>query len=459
VGFESVFPPAWENEDFDLEGEKVYHEQQIRDLVTQVTEETADDWLLTIRRCARTESNDLATYPSFGSFLEQIGRAKPQIMLQYLKRLDGPLVNFLPAMLRGLSKSARSEDAHRMVEQWVRDGIHLRQIAWYLRFVEDFDAKLLEDTLYVALEDDDDTALLGALETALARYKDHPSGVIDTVFMPVLTYFTARKDTRWINVVPHYQNRESPFRCLPAEQADAVLAGLVFQTRIDYRSERILAVLAETWPEKVFDYFGSRLRLAETEESINKYEPIPFRFRDLRQPFSRIPDYIIATTRAWYQKNHRLFPYRGGRLVAIIFPEYHQDLHSRMVSLIRSDDREDVEFILKILNNYEGETFLHEILKEIIEALSSDDVLLDVIAGVLNSTGVVAGEFGFVEAYRRKKSELELWLTDPREKIRLFAERQLRSLDHQIAAEQRSSEEELELRKRNYGGQDGGKDQ
>jgi hypothetical protein len=130
-----------------------------------------------------------------------------------------------------------------------------------------------------------------------------------------------------------------------------------------------------------------------------------------------------------------------------------------MVSLIRSDDREDVEFILKILNNYEGETFLHEILKEIIEALSSDDVLLDVIAGVLNSTGVVAGEFGFVEAYRRKKSELELWLTDPREKIRLFAERQLRSLDHQITAEQRSSEEELELRKRNYGGEDGGKDQ
>ena len=55
-----------------------------------------------------------------------------------------------------------------------------------------------------------------------------------------------------------------------------------------------------------------------------------------------------------------------------------------------------------------------------------------------------------VEVYKQRKSQIELWLTDPREKIRLFAQRQLRSLDREIAVEQRRSEEQLELRKRRY---------
>ena len=73
-------------------------------------------------------------------------------------------------------------------------------------------------------------------------------------------------------------------------------------------------------------------------------------------------------------------------------------------------------------------------------------------------SGLVSGEFGFVEAYRRKKSELALWLSDPRESVQSFARRHMLSLDRQIAAEQRRSEEELELRKRDYGGIDDGRD-
>jgi len=55
-----------------------------------------------------------------------------------------------------------------------------------------------------------------------------------------------------------------------------------------------------------------------------------------------------------------------------------------------------------------------------------------------------------VAAFKRKKERIEPWLTDQREKVRFFAQHYLRSLDNQIAAEQRRSEEELEFRKRAY---------
>jgi len=101
VGFESVFPMAWNRESFDFDGERSYREQRIDEFVEEVLPDTADKWLSVIQRCARTESNDGATFPSFGQFLEKLGKSKPDIMIGYLDKVDGQLARFLPWMLSG----------------------------------------------------------------------------------------------------------------------------------------------------------------------------------------------------------------------------------------------------------------------------------------------------------------------------------------------------------------------
>ena len=58
VGFESVFPPAWDDPNFDLEGEDAYREQRIDELVADVTRQNAEEWFAMLQRCAQTESND-----------------------------------------------------------------------------------------------------------------------------------------------------------------------------------------------------------------------------------------------------------------------------------------------------------------------------------------------------------------------------------------------------------------
>ena len=68
----------------------------------------------------------------------------------------------------------------------------------------------------------------------------------------------------------------------------------------------------------------------------------------------------------------------------------------------------------------------------------------------LESTGVVSGEFGMVDALRGKKAEMVAWFDDPRPRVKTFAEAYIRHLDQRMASERRSAEQRKELRKRNF---------
>jgi hypothetical protein len=83
VGFESVFPPAWEDPEFGYQEERRYREQEITKLVAEVTSANSEESLRILRNCAQTQSNDAATFPSVALFLERLGQTKPEIVLAY----------------------------------------------------------------------------------------------------------------------------------------------------------------------------------------------------------------------------------------------------------------------------------------------------------------------------------------------------------------------------------------
>ena len=112
--------------------------------------------------------------------------------------------------------------------------------------------------------------------------------------------------------------------------------------------------------------------------------------------------------------------------------------------------------MVQVLSSYHGVVSLNETCKAVVGALPAGDPLLSGVEMVLQNTGVVSGEFGLVQAYQAKKLEMAGWLADPDAKIRAFAESYVLLLDRQIAAEQRRSEESIEMRKRMYGDPDSG---
>src|SRR4051812_39354896 len=99
VGYQSVFPPAWESDEFNYKEMHAYRGDRIKELVNEIDVSNADKWLETLIRCARTESNDLATFPSFGQFLNQLSEEKPDVILGYLDQLDSRLASVRPQTL------------------------------------------------------------------------------------------------------------------------------------------------------------------------------------------------------------------------------------------------------------------------------------------------------------------------------------------------------------------------
>jgi hypothetical protein len=131
VGYQSVFPPAWEDDDFNIERKDNYRKEEIDRLVSQVSDETSGEWLEFITQCANSSSDDLATFQSFGCFLEQLGFVQPAIVLSYFDSLDNALSNFLPAMLCGLEKTSLKETVFKKVRSWINEQKYLCQIINY----------------------------------------------------------------------------------------------------------------------------------------------------------------------------------------------------------------------------------------------------------------------------------------------------------------------------------------
>ena len=228
--------------------------------MAEVDETNAEEWFAIIRRCAQTESNDLATFSSFGRFLQQLGQAKPQIVLGFLDKIEGRLTDFLGTILSGLAQSDRRADLDAKIREWLVEEKHLVAIAHNVQLAPQFEPSLLQEVLALGIKLKDDAVLRTVMSAFATRYADAPGGLIDAIFLPAIEYFTERRDARWINLVWFLPEDRSPLRALTTAQGDVVLRNLLHLPRVESHVERALVLIAKGHPEKVFDFFGARRR-------------------------------------------------------------------------------------------------------------------------------------------------------------------------------------------------------
>lgn len=451
VGFNSVFPPAWEDKEFRYKQAEAYRAEQVENLLPSVDEASADVWYDRISRYAQTESDDAATFPVFGKFLERLAEAQPTIVFSYIDRIDGSLANFLPGMLAGLMSSAERAQAIARIDAWLSAGEHIGNIAWYLRFADPFDEALLRRTLDSAIQHCDAHAVRNVLIAAVNQFTAHPGTLVVEVFLPALRYLDAAGDFNWVRM-PWFSWLESPIiRALNEEQASIVLNALVSYPDLEYGTEFIAAAIAERWPASVVAFIGERQAFARTDTVPPRYDAVPFAVHQLQPPLSAVPDIMLAGARTWFDADPLHFPYDGGKLLASVFPDLSNGLEARLTAMIAGGNDQDLAFVLGVLSAFEGKPPIYELVRTIIAVLDTESQLLGEARSVLRESGVVCGEFGFADLHAGRKAMLEAWLTDPSETVRIFAAEQIRELDRQIAAEIRSAEASIALRKLEYG--------
>jgi ppGpp synthetase/RelA/SpoT-type nucleotidyltranferase len=451
VGFNSVFPPSWEDDEFDISRIDEFRSERIDQYIDGLSDKNLDFWVDLVFECASIKDNDLAYFPKFGEFLQKLASRKAPLSLVIFERNESVLFNFLPALLQGWEESDEGPNAGELRRKWVDDGKYLSPIIWSFRLGGSLDVDLLEDALTKAVAAEDRPALYNMVTVAVLRNDDAKGGLVDRLLIPAIQTLSKLGEYAWPRAA--WGRRASIFKTLDETQANTVLEGLVAAPRLDFDDEEILSSIAENHPKLVVDFFSARL--AREREPGVRFEAIPYELSKLSEALGKSSGYVIESARKWYSREPSLFMFLGGKFVANVFEKGWPQLERELKPFV-AGEQEDVNFVLQILRAFEGEEFLHPLLQDIVDRLPPDSETLSEVAVILEQSGVVTGEFGFVELHQERRDLMKKWLADSRQSVRDFAARQIRSLENRIAAEQRRAEADHELRKREWGADDSG---
>lgn len=451
VGFDCVYPPAWEDTTFQYEEAEAYRTQQAKILLAAVNPGNADEWFEKFSRYARTESNDIATFPVFGRFLSTLAQEQPAIVLDYVDKLDGPLENFLPTMLTGLFASAEQEAVLAKVDGWLEEGRYVDKIAWFLRSADPLDEQLLHRVAQSAFRHGNSPAVRNALLACADQYDKHSGTLLEEVFLPAMRYLSVAQDYSWLRMPWVTWMNRSIIEALDEQQAEVVLEALLPYPELESASEEIPASIAKRWPGKIIDFLERRQAFKSTGQAPMDYDAVPFNVHSLQAPLAAAPDLMFEGARRWFDADPWLFPFDGGRLLASVFPDLANGLSDRLARLIADGNEDDLAFALAVLSAYEGNEVVYDHVQSIVARIAVDSPLINKAKQVLQESGVISGAFGLAELHARRERLLQPWLSDERETVKAFARSQIRDLKQQIASEVRSAEASVALRSLRYG--------
>lgn len=461
VGFESVFGD-WatlvRSGDYFQDKEKERREAASR-FASEITDANYAEWRERILLYAKTESDDLATFPVFYYFLGEFAKARPELALRLIKEdMDGVALFLIP-ILSNLWDGSQREATRVLIEGWIEDARagsdnHLFASTKMFLSTRDVDIELLKCVLSKAAGIKDIPTIRQIVTVAIARYGDADEKLIDELFLPAIDVLTQEKDASWIFEAWYRKEAVELFDKLGPEIDVRVLRNLIALPKIDFQAEQVLSRIARRSPESVLDFFCQRIAGDSQEREYSgadEFEAVPFEFDKLREPLSKIPGYAVRRVYELYEADTEIFEFRGARLLRNIFPNFSDGFEAELLQFLKDGDETQRRFVVGILRAYQGQPFIHRLCKEIVKAVSEESPIVNEVGIALETTGVVSGAFGMAEAYERKKQEVLEWLTDPNERVREFAKRYIADVEKLREVEIKRAEEGIALRKHHYG--------
>lgn len=451
IGFEGIFL-SWESlrkNDNHLEETDKFRQEKAAEFANSVTADNFQTWRTRILSYARTESEDLATFPNFYYFLQTFATAQPKLALKLLSEDTQEIAGFHIPLLRGLWVGPEQPALRKILDAWIAAGQYLYAITKQFLDCPTLDRALVKRLLARAAELNDLNSVALVMSVAASNYRDDDS-IIHELFLPALVILTERGNTRWIFDLWFRREARTVISKLDDSGTALILRNMMLLEKIDYQAEELLYLIAQRMPQQVLEFLCQRLAVDESGEKRKTYDAIPYRLHKLDKPLAAIPREAVRIVRARYDGDYGMFVFRGAYLLKTIFPKFSMEFESELLSLVDEGGDGNLEFVLAVLRNYEGQTFIHKICKAIVKQVPADSQYRTEVSVALQNTGVVSGAYGFAEAYERKKAELQEWLNDPSEKVKEFAAQYIVGLEAMSAADRQRADEEIALRKQRY---------
>ena len=453
VGFEGIFDDWDEPSDSSGQYREIeeYRSNKAKEYADSINSNNWDQWRERIFLFAKVKSVDLATFPKFTDFLRYFALASPDRALSLLREYLAQMENFIVPLLDGFWKGSRKDELRSLLLEWIDSGTQLTAIARLFWNSDGFDEDLIKLLFQKAAKDSNRELLIDLIGVATSNYEDDNQKMAESLFISAVGELNKLADQRWILSYWNRQNGNALLEKLEDGDRGIVLESFLNLNRIDFLTEAILERLAKRDPEQIVKLFGQRLKHVREIESEEHYEAIPYKLHGLSKVLSASPRAVTEEVLSWHEAGDPLFRFRGGKFLSIVFPEFSEEFENVLLDLVRSGDKNNISFVIDVLNNYEGEPSVHNLCREIVASPVFGDEFKPGVTIALRSTGVVTGEFGFAEAYARKISEIEDWLHDDRNQVRDFAAGYISSLKEEIEFERRRAEENITLRKHTFG--------
>jgi ppGpp synthetase/RelA/SpoT-type nucleotidyltranferase len=453
VGFDSVFPPSWEDQDFDHEAVERFRAEQADALLAQVDAQSYPEWLARLAQFALTESIDAATFMKFGPFLQALARKLPAPTLAHLDRFDGRLRRFLFWSLAGLLQSPLSPDALSRIAEWLERGELLREISRLLIVTGDLPEDLFRAVLASSIAHADHEALKNvalACEHHFSGARAAPS-FHQSVLLEALANLVEHNDNSWAMAGGGFWWYCSEvLQALDDRAAQKVLEWLVLLPELDNQGDHVIAAVCKDRPLLALDLIDRRLAAARAD-AVPRFVAIPYELHETTKTLRTVPEAVLVASRRWFDADKQSLDHSLERLLETVFEDFPPALRVLLEALVASLQRNDVLFALDVLGAIDGREATFGLVGDVVAQWADDE---DVMAGVhraIAHEGMTVGFDGRVKALTVKRAWMEPWLTDPRERVRNFAQEAIHDLEQRIAGESRRTQAMLASRRMQYG--------
>ena len=286
------------------------------------------------------------------------------------------------------------------------------------------------------------------IRSIVKNYPKHKN--TKNIFINIIEELTKNENWNWI--YNEWRSRDLILKSLTQADVDTVFENLFILPDIKYPAEEVLTPIAEKYPKKIISFFYKRFLVKKRKKQENHYDAIPYSLTELNEPLSENAEIVVPEILKWFKKEEDLLYWEGTRLIEAIFPAFNKTLEKELIGLIKSKENKKVEIVFNILCAYEGEDFLHNVCKELIKEYPKNEDYHKKIFIVLSQMGGVSGEYGYVEGFKKKKEEIQIWKEDKNKAIQLFVEKYEDYLDKRILYEKKQADEDIELRRRRFNG-------
>ncbi|MFN7227218.1 MAG: hypothetical protein ACK5UY_08280 [Holosporales bacterium] len=458
IGFNGIFN-AWcgEDDEEDTVDKRVALAKQRRDaeldkLLNDVRPETYPIWQRRILAWVKIESNDSATFPYFINFLEKTSEKYPTFVLQLLREHDAALQRFIVPLLVGLLQSAEKQAALAVRDTWLKEKKHLWELTKVCEHAPGFDIAFFKKLVHTAMAQDEKFVLSTAVCVIAAKVDAGGDTLVNNLFADIMRKLTECASAAWVYGFWFRTERQKISAIMTENTIHTVLKNCVYLPRIDYHAEYTLKDIVARFPLKIIELFRERLEYAETLQSKRSdYEAIPYDLSEIPAVLEDAASDVTKTIRKWYDSEHGTFKWASGRVLKILYPSFPDTFKTTLLNLIEHGDEQDYLFVMAVLRNYDGDIQIQDVCAALINTLPTDSNYLNDIKIILSNTGGVWGEYGLVDAYKAKITQIEPWLKNESPKIRSFTQSYVHNLEKMIESEKKRTDEEIEIRKYRFG--------